>query len=142
MQDYLKLPIRFAQFFNGNRLDTCSLKDSVIRNLHLLVTTTTGENKQDDLYGAAFWDDDYDIHLSNDARREIVISSLKKQVFLYEKRLQDVTIEVNVKQLEYRMNTGSQIRRRIEIIISGLLVRNNEPFRFQTGFFIGPMSFD
>lgn len=142
MQDYLKLPIRLGQFFAGNKLDTCSLKESVVRNLHLLVTTGTGENKQDDYYGSKFWDDDYDIHMSNDARREVVISSLKRQVSLYEKRLTEVSIEVNVKQLEYRMNTGSQIRRRIEIIISGLLVRNNEPFRFQTGFFIGPMSFD
>ncbi|MEO6252687.1 MAG: hypothetical protein ABIO79_05250, partial [Ferruginibacter sp.] len=68
--------------------------------------------------------------------------SLKKQLQLYEKRVRNPVVEVNVKQKEYRLSASVQLRRRIEIIITGNLVRNDEPFRFQTGFFIGPMLFD
>src|SRR5688500_16356058 len=142
MNDYLKLPLRFAPFFQKDKLAVCTLKDSITRNLHLLITTYTGENKQDLTYGSVFWDYDYDIHMSNDARREIVISSLRKQVLRYEKRLKNPVIEVNVKQMESRISLHSQIKRRLEIIIYGHLVRTNEPFRFQTAFFIGPMLFD
>ena len=142
MPEFLKLPLRFEQFFEKKKLDTCSLKESIARNLHLLVTTPTGENKQDLHYGSHFWEHDYDIHMANDARREAVISSIKKQVFNYEKRLTNFTVEVNVKQSEYNSGANKQLRRRVEIIINGFIARNNEPFRFQTGFFIGPLSFD
>ena len=142
MTEYLKLPLRFTQFFEKEKLATCTLKESIARNLHLLITTQAEENKQDLQYGSVFWEYDYDIHMSNDARREIVISTLKKQIAGYEKRLTNPSVEVNVKQLESRITSGSQIRRRIEIIISGNLIRTNEEFSFQTGFFIGPLLFD
>jgi len=142
MQEFLKLPITFESFFEKKKLPTCTLKESIARNLHLLITTTLGENKQDMEYGAQFWDHDYDIHMSNDARREVVINTLKKQIQVYEPRLTKVTLEVNVRQSEFQGKTSKQIRRRIEMIITALLTHSNEPFRFQTGFFIGPLSFD
>ena len=71
-----------------------------------------------------------------------MISSIKKQVLNYEKRITNFTVEVNVKQSEYNSGAARQLRRRVEIIINGFITRSNEPFRFQTGFFIGPLSFD
>jgi predicted component of type VI protein secretion system len=142
MQEYLKLPISFEPFFQKRKLNTCSLQESIARNLHLLITTSLGENKQNLQYGSQFWDHDYDIHMSSDARREVIINTLKKQIDGYEKRLGNVSLEVAVKQAEYAAAMGKQLRRRIEIIITGVLVHSNEPFRFQTGFFIGPLSFD
>lgn len=142
MPDYLKLPLRFEQFFERKQMDTCSIQNSIMRNLHLLITTTVGENKQDAQYGSTFWESDYDVHLSNDARREMVIDSMTKQIAAYEKRIINVVVEVTVKQVSVNEGVGSRLRRRIEIIISAQLARSNEPFRFATGFFIGPMSFD
>ena len=142
MADYLKLPLRFERFFEKQRLSVCTLNDSIARNLHLLITTASEENKLDDRYGSFFWDNDYDIHLSNDGRREVVIESLQQQIALYEKRLVNVVVKVNVKQSNMNDNIRSQLRRRIEIIVSGNIARSNEPFEFQTGFFIGPMAFD
>jgi len=101
-----------------------------------------GENKLDWEYGSQFWDNDFDIHLSSDSRRENIINSLRKQIAAYEKRLANVALEVNVKQMEKAGSMGRQIRRRIEIIITGAIARSNEPFKFQTGFYIGPLAFD
>ena len=142
MNEYLKLPLRFSGFFQKDKLYTCSLRESISRNLHLLITTQAEENKQDLSYGSVFWDFDYDIHMSNDARREIVISTLRKQITDYEKRLTNPSVEVNVKQMESKISNRLQIKRRLEIIVSGYMIRTNEAFRFQTGFFIGPMLFD
>ncbi len=142
MPDFLKLPLNFNKFFQQERLSTCDIKNSIARNLHLLITTHTGENKQNLQYGSLFWDNDYDIHLSNDRRKEIIIQVLNNQIEQFEKRLTNVLVEVNVKQSEYATQTNRQLRRKIEIIISGLIARSKEPFRFQTGFFIGPLSFD
>lgn len=142
MADYLKLPLRFEKFFEKQKLPVCTLNDSIARNLHLLITTASDENKLDERYGSLFWDNDYDIHLSNDGRRELVIESLQQQIALYEKRLVNVVVKVNVKQSNMNDNIRSQLQRRIEIIVSGNVARSNEPFEFQTGFFIGPMAFD
>ena len=142
MQDYLKLPLKFSQFFERHKLDRCSIKDSIARNLHLLVTTAVGENKQDPQYGSQFWDNDYDIHLSNDRRKDLVVLVLRTQIAAYENRLANVSVDVNVKQAEFKNDSGSQLRRKIEIVVSGVIIRSKEPYRFQTGFFIGPLSYD
>lgn len=142
IQQYLRLPLKLDQILEKKKLDSCTMKESIARNIHLLITTTLGENKQDLQYGALFWEYDYDIHMANDTRRDTVISSIKRQVQQYEKRLNNVAVDVNVKQAEYKAMNGRQLRRRVEITISGLIARSNEAFRFQTGFFIGPLSFD
>ena len=98
MADYLKLPLRFEKFFEKQRLPVCTIRDSIARNLHLLITTASDENKLDERYGSLFWDNDYDIHLSNDGRRELVLESLQQQIALYEKRLVNVAVKVSVKQ--------------------------------------------
>jgi predicted component of type VI protein secretion system len=142
MTDGLKLPLRFANFFQNGRLDRCSQVESISRNLHLLITTAQGENKQDDLYGSKFWENDYDIHLNNDDRKELVMRSLTEQVARFEKRLENVNVEVNVRQAPLPQLNGGPLRHRIEIIVRAQLVRNKEPFVFKTGFFIGPLLLD
>jgi len=142
MKEYLKLPIRFGGFFEKQKLLTCSLLDSIYRNLHLLITTVKGENKFDEKYGAEFWENDYDIHLTNDARRDIVSTSLKQQIALYEKRITNATVDVNVKLSNMIINGAEIQRRKVEITIRGKIIRSMEPFTFQTGFFIGPLTLD
>ena len=138
--EYLKLPIRFSFLFESKQLVTCNLLDSIYRNLHLLITTANGENINDSLYGVDFWDYDYDIHLSNDARREIILNGLNQQIARYEKRIINVVVEAIFRQSMFKTQSSEGMRRRIEIKISGKIKRSLEPFSFQTGFFIGPFS--
>ncbi|MBK8683779.1 MAG: GPW/gp25 family protein [Bacteroidetes bacterium] len=142
MREYLRLPLRFEPLFQRKNLAVCSLTDSIARNLHLLITTAAEENKLDLEYGSPFWESDYDIHLSNDHRRDQIIGALKKQIASHEKRIHQVNVEVNVKQALKPSGQGSELKRRVEIIVQAKLIRSNEPFRFQTGFFIGPLLFD
>ena len=142
MPDYLKLPLRFEQFFEHKKLPSCSLIDSVYRNLHLIITTVPGENKTDEFYGAVFWESDYDIHLNNDVRKELIINSLKQQISRYEKRITEVALDVNVRLASAFVNNVEVQKKKIEIIVKGKTKRNMEPFTFQTGFFISPYTLD
>lgn len=140
MKDFLKLPLRFGHFFEKEKLPVCNMQESIFRNLHLLITTVQGEHKSELGYGSSFWDNDYDIHLTNDARREIITKGLKKQIAQYEKRITNVEIVVTVKQgVLNTQQTGMQ-KRRIEIKINARIKRSMEPISFQTGFFIGPFT--
>lgn len=134
--------MKFVDFFERKKIPTCDLLSSIYRNLHLLTTTVNGESKIDEMLGAPFWDSDYDIHLTNDLRREIITTGMKQQIDRYEKRITNVDVVVNVK-LANMMYNGAEIqRRKVEIIISGDILRSMEPFTFQTGFFIGPLTMD
>ncbi|MCD2423483.1 GPW/gp25 family protein [Niabella pedocola] len=142
MKEYLKLPLRFDQFFDRKKLPSCGLVDSIYRNLHLIITTAQGENKTDTAYGASFWETDYDIHLDNDSRKELIVDNLKKQIALYEKRLSHVDVNVEVKLAVLKTQSADLPRRKIEITVSGQIQKTLEPFRFQTGLFIGPLTLD
>jgi Baseplate wedge protein gp25 len=142
MLEYLKLPLKFDAFFEKKKLNKCTLKDSIARNIHLLITTQLEENKQDYNYGSKFWDHDYDIHMTNSIRREMILTSLKAQLNKYEKRLVKPVVEVSVVQAEYNLANTTQLRRRVEINVKAQLIRSNETFYFQTGFFISPLLFD
>lgn len=140
MKAFLKLPLRFNHFFEKEKMPVCNMQESIFRNLHLIITTVQGEHKAAPGYGSSFWEDDYDIHLSNDARREIIINGLKQQIAHYEKRIINVDIVVNVKQGVLNIHQTGMQKRRIEIIINANIKRSMEPIRFQTGFFIGPFT--
>ena len=101
------------------------LKDSIARNIHLLITTQLEENNQDYTYGSQFWDHDYDIHMTNAIRREMIITTLKNQLLRYEKRITKPVVEVNVIQREYRLSNNIQLRRRVEIVVKANLSRIN-----------------
>lgn len=140
MKEFLKLPLRFENFFERKRMNVCNMQDSIFRNLHLLITTVKDEYKADANYGSSFWDNDYDIHLSNVSRREIILDSLKKQIEQFEKRITSVDVQVNVKQGVLSLQDGGMIKRRVEIVVNAKIKRSMEPINFQTGFFIGPFT--
>ena len=140
MKEFLKLPLRFGPFFEKEKMPVCNMQESIFRNLHLIITTVQGEHKAAPDYGSAFWDNDYDTHLTNDARREIIMSGLKQQIARYEKRITNVDIIVNVRQALLNAQQAGVQKRRIEIIINARIKRSLEPISFQTGFFIGPFT--
>jgi predicted component of type VI protein secretion system len=140
--EYLKLPLNLGAYFEQQKIPRCNLEASIMRNLHLLITTLQAEHKANANYGVQFWDYDYDTHLQNAERREIIIQSIKEQVTQHEKRLQQVTIEVIVKNDTVAQQQIMVQRRRVEITIQGLIIRNKEPLTFRTAFFIGPLHFD
>lgn len=142
MADYLKLPIRFQQFFENKKLPYCVLLDSIYRNLHLIITTVQGENKSDTSFGATFWDSDYDVHMASDVRRELIVNGLKHQISNYEKRITDVDLTVNVRLSNTSIDGTEVQKKKIEITVRAKLKRNMEAFSFQTGFFISPYTLD
>ncbi|MBP6623724.1 MAG: GPW/gp25 family protein [Chitinophagaceae bacterium] len=143
MEGYYKFPLKFDQIFQKRDLPRCALDESVARHIQLLIITSWGENKMDPEYGSFFWDNDFDILSTNSRRREIIMHSIQYAIAQYEKRLHKVRVEVDIKQTEIKdAQDGTRLRRRIDIVIHGILKKNNQNFKFQTGFFIGPFAIE
>ncbi|MFT4204256.1 MAG: GPW/gp25 family protein [Chitinophagaceae bacterium] len=138
MQQFLKLPIRFSHFFEKRRFPTCTIQNSISYNIHLLTTTILGENKQNLKYGSSFWDDEFDVKMTQDRRADIIVRDLERAIALFEKRLVNVRVRASARQIETYFNARKQLTRRVEMEINGTIARTNDPYSFATGFFIGP----
>lgn len=139
---YLKLPLRLQNYFDRTSLSTEDLKLSISFNLHLLITTSVDESKMDFKYGASFWDQDYDIHVSDSQRKELIEASIKYQIRHYEKRLINPIVRVQISQISIRREGKTRIHKEISIDINASLAVNKTPFPYKTKFLIGPLSFD
>ncbi|MDA3613695.1 GPW/gp25 family protein [Polluticaenibacter yanchengensis] len=140
--EYLKLPLLLEPFFEQQPIATCNMESSVMRFLHLLITTAQEEFPVDEQFGLSFWDEDYSTHITSDLRREQLVHHLLGQIERYEKRLAQVEVDVNIKNNQVSHQGVMTERRRVEIIVKARLTHSLEPFSFYTGFFIGPFNMD
>ena len=141
--EYYSLPILFGDLIQKKNHSKCSLIQSVAQNLHLMLITRFGENRSNLTYGCGIWDDEFEILISKNEIEQNIHDSLKKSIGLYEKRITNVSISVELKQEQIGFNIGEKVRikRKVEISITGNLVMTNETCSFKDSFFIGPISF-
>ncbi len=140
--DYLKLPILFEPFFEKQTIATCHMESSIMRFLHLLITTAQEEFRADEHFGLSFWEEDYSTHITSDLRKEQLVHHLQAQIERYEKRLAEVEVEVLIKNNMLPQQGVIVERRRVEISVKAKLRHSSAPFRFNTAFFIGPFNMD
>lgn len=139
--DYYTLPLRPDKLLKGDLHEKCSLKDSIIQNIRLVVTTAFGEMPEEELFGCGIWDHDFDNLISYNKIREKIKQSVTHSINAYEKRLQSVKIDVSIKEEELinQMN-GKQVKKRLDIQVSGTNVITSEPFYHREFFYTGPFS--
>lgn len=141
-QEFYSLPLRLEGVMQQKEHPRCSLQQSVVQQLHLLLTTAFGEYPVDEGFGCGIWDHDFDNLTSNSKLKEIIRQSLLKSISEHEKRLGQVRIEVVVRQEELIDNiSGRRIKKRMDITITGILQLTNEKFFYKDSFFVGPLSY-
>lgn len=123
-------------------LAKCSMQQSVMQNLHLLLTTAYGEFPADETYGCGIWDYDFDSVSSAHKVKEAIRQSLLQSIQQKEKRLSNVRVELNIVQEELADLTGVRsVKKRIDILVKGTLLAINEKIDYKFNFFVGPLSY-
>lgn len=142
--EYYALPLRFGDLMQKKDHAKCSLLQSVAQNIHLMLTTHFGENRNSPNYGCSIWENEFENVLSIDTVKEELRLSIKRAIDLYEKRITNVLISVELKQeqISFKMGGEFRIKRKVEISITGNLTKTNEYCTFTDKFYIGPISFD
>lgn len=141
-QEFYELPLRLEGVMRQKEHPKCSLQQSVVQQLHLLLTTSFGEYPVDEGFGCSIWDHDFDNLTSSSKLKEIIRQSLLKSISEHEKRLGQVRIEVVVRQEELIDHvSGRRIKKRMDITITGILQLTNEKFTYKDSFFVGPLSY-
>jgi hypothetical protein len=139
---FYSLPLAVENVMRKQELTKCSLEQSVMQHLHLLITTAFGEFRGDELFGCNIWDHDFDIVTSAHKLKELIRQSLLQSVQEQEKRLGNVRVEVLLKQEELpAREIGRRVKKKIDITITAVLKLTNERFAYKDSFFVGPLSY-
>jgi hypothetical protein len=139
--EYYSLPIALHRILYKQELQKCSLQQSIIQHLHLLVTTSFGEVPGNERFGCNIWDNDFDNVTSPHKLKEIIRQSLLQSIQEQEKRITNVKVELVIFQDELADISGARrIKKRIDLAVSAIIQLTNERIQFRDTFFIGPFS--
>jgi len=141
LKDYYTLPLSLDKLIHHYEHTRCTLQQSVMQNLHLLLTTAFGEFPADESFGCGIWDNDFDNLTSAPKIKEHMRQSILQAVLEHEKRLGRVRVELFIQQEELPEAKGRRVKKRIEITIKGILQLTNEDFTYRDSFFLGPLSY-
>ncbi|HEX9513133.1 MAG TPA: GPW/gp25 family protein [Puia sp.] len=140
--EFYSLPLVVDRIMRKQEHPKCSLQQSVVQNLHLILITAFGEFPADEGYGCGIWDHDFDNVTSAHKLREFIRQSLLQSVQQHEKRLANVRVEILLRQEEVPDGPdGRRVKKKIDITIAGILQLTNERFNYRDSFFVGPLSY-
>jgi phage baseplate assembly protein W len=140
LHEYYKIPLKLGTVCRKAENPKCSLSDSVIQMIHLIVTSSYGECRHNPAFGCEIWELDFENMVNTQIYRDNLRRSIQNTIEMHEPRLTDPKVDVQVEQIDYFMFTR-RVRSRIRIRVSGTLTKTNEPIYFTDQFFIGPLSY-
>lgn len=141
---YYKIPFQLSSLLEGNELPTCDLRDSISRNLELIIMTRFGEHRHDPSFGCEIWDLDFELIVSENKWEEKLRQSLLKSITTHEHRLSDVQLYVGISEIEkfHLFKRYTEIKKRVDIRLTGVMHKTGEDFSFSNSLFLSPLSVD
>ncbi len=140
--EYYQLPLKLGDLMSGKMHNKVSLSDSIKQHLHLIITTSFGEMQFDENFGCSIWDDDFDNLTSTNKLREKIKNSILYSVNKYEKRIENVRLDLQIKEAELSVKSrGTSVKKRLDLVILANICSTNLPLQYTDSFFTGPLSF-
>lgn len=142
---YYKLPFDFGKIIQGRDAEfSSSIAENIAQHIQLLITTKFGENRYDSKYGNEIWDLEFENSLSNTQWEEHFRLSVIRAVTFYEPRLSnpDATIHSELVEKVWPIKEYTEIKKRVVIVLKGILTETGEQFAFKTELYLSPMSVD
>lgn len=135
-------PLRFSNTSQGQDMREQDLGGSISQYIELIIFTRYGEHRYNPEFGCEIWDMDFELIQSETIWEEKLRQSLLKSIKKFEKRLYDIDIEVQISEINkfYPLRNVSEIKKRVEIIIKGKLIKTGEHYTFSTALFLSPLS--
>ncbi|OEK09824.1 lysozyme [Flavivirga aquatica] len=139
---YIKLPINFSSLIKGKDSSSCSLEESIAQSIMMQITSRYGEVAGRPDFGSDIWELEFNQLVKVYEWEEDVKQSLLKTINLYEKRLYDVDVTVNLSEFEKEssLRRRRDIRRKADIFVTGKIIYQDLPFHFNTVLYISPLS--
>lgn len=140
---YYKTPLKFKDLIEKKDLEKVSLEYSIAQFINIVITSSFGECKFNEIFGCKIWEADFDLLSYPNTLKDRIKNDVKVAIKMQENRLDLTEVEVsigNVKAASY--NNSYRIKKRITIEIKGFIKKTNRDFSFITKFFVGPLSYN
>lgn len=138
--DYLKNPLDVSDMLRG-RQKRFPLEASIAQQIMLLIVSHPGEVVGKEHFGSIIWELEFNQLVKVRDWEEKVRESLINTINLYEKRLKDVDVQVDLSEIEDEITYKSpSIRRQASISVHAIIKDTDEPFFFNTTVYISPLS--
>ncbi len=139
---YMKIPLSFSKITKGEKIDKCSIEESIAQFIMTLITCRYGEVSGLDDFGCQIWELEFSQHVKLHEWEEQVKESVLKSIQKYEYRLRDIKVGVKLKEVEDDKESKeySEIRRQALIYVSGIIKHTDQQFNFNTKVYVSPLS--
>lgn len=139
---FYKKPFDFSRIFSNNPLESCDNGVSIAQHIELIIFTRFGEHRFDRDFGCEVWELDFELIVNQAMWEDRMCQSLIQAVKQQEKRLYDVEAEIKVKDVEkiFPLRRITEIKKQVDIMVSGKLVATGENYVFNTALFLSPLS--
>lgn len=145
VESFYQIPIKFSKLKQKNQeLARCELTLSIRQNIYIIITSKFQEHRFDNTYGCELWEMDFELIANENLWLEKIRKSILQSVFKYERRLNDIDVNLRILQEEQetRYNNVRSIKKKLEIKVDGKLVETGEPLNYNLNIFISPLSLD
>ncbi len=138
---YYKLPLSVNKIITNQEADTCTIEQSIAHFIHLIATSHFGEYDFDETFGCTIWNIDFDNLTSTNKLRYSIAESIVKTLTMHEKRLTNISVDVNIIQDEFReVKDHNRVKKRVDISIKSIKKQTNEAFNCLERFYIAPLA--
>lgn len=138
---YYKLPFDYKKLATGKDVTKVTIEESLAQFITVIVSTIFGEYKYDEDFGTIIWDTDFNLLANPNKLKDMIKESVHEKVNQYEKRLQvtEVTLGVSENTLSYE--TKIRVKKRLDIVVYGIIKKTNQPYYFKSAYYLAPFSF-
>ena len=138
---FYKIPFDFKKLSVGEDARRVVLEESLAQYIALIITTIFGEYKYDLEFGTIIWETDFNLLANPNQLKDLIKESVYEKVKKYETRLivTDVTLEVVEDTLSYETNI--RVKKRLDIVVYGIIKQTNQPYYYKSSYFLAPFSF-
>ena len=138
---YYQIPFDFNRFFEKKELKKLTLRDSISQFISLIITTYFEEYTYDENFGSEIWETDFDLLVNANLLKERIKNSLKNQIHSYEKRLDNLDLNVELMESLSEQSQKVRLKKYLYITVTGTIIKTDEPFRFTGDYYLAPLSY-
>ena len=140
---YYKIPIRFKDLIEKKEPEKTTLENSIAQYINMILTSSFGECKFNEMFGCSIWETDFDLLSDNISLRDKIKNDVRGALLRHETRLnlKEVVIAISeTRSASY--NNSYRLKKRVDVSIYGYVKKTNRPFDFYSHFFVGPLSYN
>lgn len=140
---FYTLPLKCREIIEKKGQARCGLTGSIRQHIHLLFRTHFKEYRYDTEFGNMVWEKDFETIRSIDKWKNELSEAFQDPIKKYEKRISQLNVNTNIDELKIvdpHTQKLIESRRRITIIVEGIINKTNEPFYHKEMIFFSPLS--